>query len=89
MFESLSKNDAQINYTMGLICEGTVNNGRAATRLCWLSKMPKKFDVSDEFHTIYDDVLLTQVGGPIDLSPRYTPSDFRCVAFVLYFVTIY
>jgi len=51
--------------------------------------MPKKFDVSDEFHTIYDDVLLTQVGGPIDLSPRYTPSDFRCVAFVLYFVTIY
>jgi len=51
--------------------------------------MPKKFDVRDEFRTIYDDVLLTQGGGPIDPSPRYTPSDFRCVAHVLYFVTIY
>jgi hypothetical protein len=34
MFDSLSKNDVQINYTMGLICEGTASNGRAATRLC-------------------------------------------------------
>jgi hypothetical protein len=59
MFESLSKKDAQINYKMGLICEGTTNNGRAATRLCWLSKMPKKYDVNDEFPTVYDDVLLT------------------------------
>jgi hypothetical protein len=89
MFESLSKNDAQINYTMGFICEGTVNNGRAAIRLCWLSKIPKKIDVNDEFLIVYDDVLLTQGGGPIDLSPRYTPSDFRRVAYVLYFVTTY
>jgi hypothetical protein len=89
MFESLSKNDAQINYTIGFICEGTANNGSVATRLCWLSKMPKKFDVNDEFHIVHDDVLLTQGGGPIDLSPRYTPSGFRCVAYVLYFITIY
>lgn len=74
---------------MGLICEGTANNGRATIRLCWLSKMPKKFDVNVEFRTVYDDVLLTQGGGPIDLSPRYTPSDFRCVAYVLYFVTVH
>jgi hypothetical protein len=52
-------------------------------------KCLKKFDVSDEFRNVYDDVLLTQGGGPIDLSPRYTPSDFRCVAYVLYFVTIH
>jgi hypothetical protein len=51
--------------------------------------MPKKFDVNVEFRTVYDDVLLTQGGGPIDLSPRYTPSDFRCVAYVLYFVTVH
>jgi hypothetical protein len=52
---------------MGLICEGTASNGRAATRLCWLSKTPKTVDVNDEFRTAYDDVLLTQGGGPIDL----------------------
>jgi len=85
MFEGIPKNDAQINYMMGLICEGTANNGRAATRLCWLSKMPKKFDVNDEFPTVYDDVLVTQGGGPIDLSPRYTPSEFPmcCLRVVL------
>jgi hypothetical protein len=52
-------------------------------------KCLKKFDVNDEFRTVYYDVLLTQGGGPIDLSPRYTPSDFRCVADVFYFVTIH
>ena len=89
MFESVSKNDVQIDYTIGLICEGTANNERAAISLCWLSKTPKRFDVNDKFHIVYDDVLLTQGGGPIDLSPRYTPSVFRCVAYVLYFVTIH
>jgi hypothetical protein len=64
---------------MVLICEGTASNRRAA-RLCWLYKIPKTFDVNDEFLTVYDDVLVTQGGGPIDLSPRYTQSDFRCVA---------
>jgi hypothetical protein len=65
---------------MGLVCEGMINIGRAATRLCRLSKKPKIFDVNDGFPTVNDDVLLTQGGGHIDLSPRYTPSDFQCFA---------
>jgi hypothetical protein len=67
---------------MGLICEGMANIGTAATRLCRLSK--KSTNVNDVFRTVYVDLLHTQRGGPIDLPPRYNPSDFRCVAYVLF-----